>query len=234
MMHRVFLMLAASGLLASTLPSVNAQPAPPGATAEAKIAAAEPKVLPLSIAIARAPDGAPVTTPCRVLDRVSEAQRLMAPHQVRVGIAELREVEGHHALETAKDRDALADLMKPGVINVFVVSSLRDVDDPSRFRMGVRWRKLSDLRKDYVIVTASAAPTTLAHELGHALGNGHSSVVDNVMSYKREDPAKIHFDAGQGAKMRAVARQLLLGKKVVALEDDGVERDLAAACAAKP
>lgn len=235
MKGRLLAALAGSGvvvalaLAAGTMAPALAKPAPPAASSSPP--ADRPPVLSLSIAITRPADGAPVASPCHLLARVAEAQRLMAPHRVAVGIAAIREIEGHHTLEDAKDRDALADFLEPGAINVFVVRSLRDVDDPTRQRMGVRWRKLSDLRKDYVIVTASAAPTTLAHELGHALGNGHSQVVDNVMSYKREDPAKIHFDAAQGAKMRAVARQLLLGKKVRALEDDAVERGLVAACA---
>jgi hypothetical protein len=189
-----------------------------------------PSTLPLSIAITRPAGGEPVTTPCWVLAQVRESQRLMAPHRVRVGIAEMRAIEGHHALETAQDRDALADLLQPKVINVFVVESLRDVDDPKLFRMGVRWRKLSDLSKDYVIVTARAMPTTLAHELGHKLGNGHSPVVDNVMSYKRQDPAKIHFDERQGAKMRQVSRQLLLSKRVAALASDETEEKIAEGC----
>lgn len=188
----------------------------------------EPKTLALSIVITQR-DGVPVTDACFIHAQVREARRLMAPHRVRVGVAELRALEGHHALETARDRDALADYLEKGRINVFVVASLRDVDDPKRFRMGVRWRKLSDLRKDYVIVTTTSMPTTLAHELGHVLGNGHSQVVDNVMSYKRENPDKVHFDAVQGARMRAVARQLFLGK-VMALEDDTTERTLATRC----
>ena len=80
--------------------------------------------------------------------------------------------------------------------------------------MGVRWRNLRNLNKDYVIITRSALDTTLAHELGHALGNGHSQVENNVMSYKRSDPSAVAFDSRQGAKMRAVATQLLKSGKV--------------------
>ncbi len=101
------------------------------------------------------------------------------------------------------------------MINAFVVESLRDVDDPKIMRMGVRWRQRRNVSKDYVIVAASALPTTLCHELGHYLGNGHSRVVNNVMSYRRDDPAAVRFDKRQGARMRAVSRQLLARRKLV-------------------
>ena len=184
--------------------------------AEAKPAAIP--TLPLTVAVASR-EGRPVVGDDWVKRQVSESQRLMQPHGVMVDLFEQRTLPAEHAvLETADDRDALHSFVKPKLINVFVVASLRDIDDETRLRMGVRWRLRRDLRKDYVIVAARALDTTLCHELGHFFGNGHSQVVDNVMSYKRENPDKVAFDPRQGQKMRLVATRLLRTGKVATLE----------------
>jgi len=177
--------------------------------------------LPLSIAVAVDDEGAPVVDDCFIATQVGAARRLLLPHGIRVRWTMARALsKGHARLEDADDRDDLAAFHEKVVINVMVVERLRDKDDPKRFRMGVRWRLRRDLRKDYVIVAASAVPTVLAHELGHFFGNGHSQVVDNVMSYKRENPERVAFDERQGAKMRATVRRYLNVGKVVATDAD--------------
>jgi hypothetical protein len=109
-------------------------------------------------------------------------------------------------LETKEDRDALGAYFVDGVINVFFVKALLDIDEIGRIRMGVCWR--APLRKRFVAVASNAKPTVLAHELGHFLGNGHSKVVDNVMSYDRTGKP-VFFDATQKKTIRATALQLL-------------------------
>jgi len=109
-------------------------------------------------------------------------------------------------LETKEDRDALGEYFVDGVINVFFVKALLDIDEIGRIRMGVCWRTPS--RKRFVAVASNAKPTVLAHELGHFLGNGHSKVMDNVMSYDRTG-GPVFFDAAQKKTMRATALQLL-------------------------
>ncbi|MBI4956709.1 MAG: hypothetical protein HY908_32120, partial [Myxococcales bacterium] len=185
------------------------------------VAAARPAVpvlppLALDLAVAEL-DGVPVASEAWLARVLAEAERLMAPHGVHLAPPRRRALAARFArLETAADRDALAAELAPGALQVFVVRTLRDVDDPRLERQGVRWRLLRDLRKSYVILSTAAMPTTLAHELGHALGNPHSQVPNNVMSYERDDPALIAFDASQGARMRAVARQLLATWQVLA------------------
>ena len=192
--------------------------------AEAKDGQKRPKMLPplpLSMAVAVDDEGAPVVDACFVATQVREAQRLLKPHGVLVRWTERRTLpKGHARLEDAEDRDDLAVYHREKVINVMIVDRLRDKDDPKRFRMGVRWRLRRDLRKDYVILAASAVPTVLTHELGHFFGHGHSPVVDIVMSYERENPDRVAFDARQGAKMRATVRRYLKTGKVVATEAD--------------
>lgn len=109
-------------------------------------------------------------------------------------------------LETKEDRDQLGEYFTDGVVNVFFVKALMDIDEIGRIRMGVCWRTPS--RKRFVAVASNAKPTVLAHELGHFLGNGHSKVVDNVMSYDRTG-GPVFFDATQKKTMRATALQLL-------------------------
>jgi hypothetical protein len=109
-------------------------------------------------------------------------------------------------LETKEDRDKLGDYFAEGVINVFFVKALMDIDEIGRIRMGVCWRAPG--RKRFVAVASNAKPTVLAHELGHFLGNGHSKVVDNVMSYDRTG-GPVFFDAAQKRTMRTTALQLL-------------------------
>lgn len=167
--------------------------------------------IPLAVWIARAPGASstPVVDAAFVDEQVAQSVTLFGAHGVRFREAEERrsaETE-RYRLESRADRDAMADLLLPGVLNVFFVESLRDVDDPRLYRMGVTWRKLSNLTKRYVIVAASARETTLAHELGHCFGNDHSRVTNNLMSYDRDGGA-VFLDEAQGAKCRRAARGL--------------------------
>lgn len=123
-------------------------------------------------------------------------------------------------LVTRADRDALARHAVPGVLNVFVVESLADVDEPGRERMGVHWRAAGT---HYVIVATyavpggracppqyacGAAPGLLAHELGHFFGLGHDSRSDNLMSYTRAGAA-LWLDEAQRTRLEAGRRREL-------------------------
>jgi len=109
-------------------------------------------------------------------------------------------------VETRADRDAFAAELVPHVINVFVVASLRDVDNPSEMRRGVHWHGPSG--SHYVILVSSAPPAVLAHELGHFFGNPHSKVTDNIMSYDRTG-GWVFFDGDQGRRIVSHAHAYL-------------------------
>lgn len=171
---------------------------------------------PLRVSIAVAPDAVDPKKPAQTeawLDaQLAEAERLIGGAGVHLRKGPSRTLPARFArLETRDDRDALAKEIAPGVINVFVVTSLRDVDDPSLHRMGVHWHARKTPRKHYVIVAASARPSTLAHELGHFFGNGHSKVVNNLMSYDR-DGGEVFLDAAQTRKIQSFAR-IYVGSK---------------------
>jgi len=166
--------------------------------------------LPISVAVATQ-DGAPVVEGAWIDAQVARATELIGAHGVRFDKQVVRSLPERFArLENRADRNALGDHTERGFINVFVVASLRDVDDATRLRMGVHWRKLSDLKNRYIIIAASARSSTLAHELGHYLGNPHTSVENNLMSYKRTDESKVFLDAAQGQRCRNHARMGLL------------------------
>jgi hypothetical protein len=178
-----------------------------------------PPIPPLQVSIAVAPDAddpkKPAQTDAWLDAQLAEAERLLGDAGVHFRKGPLRALKARFSrLETRKDRDALGALLSPGVINVFVVTSLRDVDDPSLLRMGVHWRPAKDLRKHYVIVAASARPSTLAHELGHFFGNGHSKVVNNLMSYDR-DGGEVFLDAAQKRKIQVFARIYVRSKELL-------------------
>jgi hypothetical protein len=191
--RRVFVAQGGASLVLGALPAASAQPD-----------AAIPTV-PLSVAVANEA-GRPVRDDAWIDAQIAAAERLLGAEGVHFRKAAQRPLAERFAhLETRKDRDALDAARDKGVINVFVVASLRDVDDPRLHRMGVHWRNGTTPSHRYVIVTVDALPTTLAHELGHAFGLGHSAVKNNLMSYDR-DGAEVFLHPRQGVTIRAFAR----------------------------
>ncbi len=141
-----------------------------------------------------------------IQDQIDAANALFAPNAIDFRWFQAFEMPPERAaLETRADRDALGDRLERRVINVFVVSSLRDVDDGKSYRMGVCWQSTRDASRRYVVVAASARPSVLAHELGHFFGLGHDTRVNNLMSYARDDGA-LFLDAPQRATIAARAR----------------------------
>lgn len=171
--------------------------------------------LPIAIAVADATDDAgaddagsrPAQTDAWIDAQIAEATRLFAKFAgVRFAKVASRAIDAKHAhLETRADRDALAALLRPGVINVFVVASLRDVDEPDRMRMGVCWSPRGNQTTRFVAISSIAKPAVLAHELGHYHGLPHSKTRNNVMSYDR-DGGEPFFDALQIRTIRSSAR----------------------------
>lgn len=161
-------------------------------------------------------EGAPVVDVSFVDAQLARTGELFASHGVSLVEAAPRDtIDTRFAAPvTRADRDAFAALLARGSIDVFFVASLRDVDDPRRDRMGVTWRKLTDLSKKYVIISAAAGPSTLAHELGHYLGLPHVAQRNNLMSYDR-DGGPVFLEAAQGATMRRTARALVARGELV-------------------
>jgi hypothetical protein len=175
---------------------------------EKRAAAEEEPILTMSVAVRAVDvDGARVVDDAWVDAQWAAVDRLYAKIGIRFERRWADPLPATSArLETKEDRDALGEYFVDGVINVFFVKALLDIDEIGRIRMGVCWRTPS--RRRFVAVASNAKPTVLAHELGHFLGNGHSRVMDNVMSYDRTG-GPVFFDAAQKRTMRATALQLL-------------------------
>lgn len=127
-----------------------------------------------------------VVDPLWVQTQVAWADQVFAPAGVHFEIAGYAPLAAEHGrLETRDDRHALHHHLRAGVVNVFIVDGMRDVDDPFQRRRGVHWRLPANPDRHWLILCADRAPpTTLAHELGHYFGNRqHSIVPGNIMSY---------------------------------------------------
>lgn len=167
-----------------------------------------------------APDEEPVVSEQWLSSQLENANRLFNPHGVSFRRTARQSMEARYArMETRRDRHSLGALMQPHVINWFVVLSLRDVDDRSRYRQGVHWRPRGRRYPDglhFVITSSIAGPHVLAHELGHFFGNPHSDVAGNIMSYERGEGPPF-FDAEQARRIRRFGRRFIESGEIVPL-----------------
>lgn len=173
-----------------------------------------PVTLPLTFVVARE-NGEPVQGDEWLGQQLREVERIYGPLGIHFTVTPPRPgLAGAAHVETRQDRDALAADCTRKVVNVFVVASLRDVDDGVSPRRGVHWRNRHDASRRYIILSAIAGPSVLAHELGHYFGRGHSTVTDNLMSYDRTG-AEVFLDTQQIATIRAAVRAIVRSGEVV-------------------
>jgi len=181
--------------------------------------------IPLAFQIADS-DGKPVADDSFLASELEHANVIYRELGLKLVDVSRRKLAQRHArIVERRDRDALGALLRPGVINVFVVGCLMDVDEPGRERRGVHWRVRVEARgssarerkqnrtRHFVIVSAISGPYVLAHELGHFLGNPeHSDVAGNLMSYQYTDQVPV-LDAAQRERVaRTVAALFASGE----------------------
>lgn len=184
-------------------------------SASGRSRAAEAPTFGLSIGVATE-NGEPVQDEAWIAAQVEVAEGLLGPLGVHVRWEKEKTLAEKYArLETRSDRDALTSELEGKLVNVMIVASLRDVDDPSLYRMGVCWRHSKSPGTPYLVVSKTARPSVLAHELGHYFGNPHSLVTDNIMSYSRTG-GPVFFDDRQASIMRAKARTYLAEGTLIA------------------
>lgn len=129
-------------------------------------------------------EGADVQTPQWVAEQVTEANRLFAPIGVGFRVASAEAVDARFAnVETRLDRDLLGrDEHTLGVVHVFVVRRLADVDVAGEVIRGVHWRDRSQTSRRWIILSSIASPMVLAHELGHFFGLPHTKHRESIMN----------------------------------------------------
>jgi hypothetical protein len=147
--------------------------------------------------------------------QIAEANRLFSPVGTTFRwVYEKPLGETHAAMHSRGDRDALTPLTEPnGVVDVFVVRELEDVDDPGTYRRGVCWTGRGGKR--FIILSQIAGPSVLAHELGHFFGNPHSPVTDNIMSYSRTPGTPPFLDDEQKARIQSFSARFMTERRLV-------------------
>ena len=86
-------------------------------------------------------------------------------------------------IDDRDERDALGhDKFSRGVVHVFVVGRLADVDVAGQEIRGVHWRERADRTRRWVILSKIAGSLVLSHELGHFFGLPHSTYDISLMN----------------------------------------------------
>lgn len=132
--------------------------------------------------LVRTADG-PIQTALWVREQVEQAQKHFA--LIDTGL-EVTAVDALPASELEIDdrpeRDALGhDRFTRGVVHVFVVGRLANVDEPGEIR-GVHWRERADRTHRWIILSKIAGSLVLSHELGHFFGLPHSTYDISLMN----------------------------------------------------
>ena len=209
-----FVAFAASG---ATARSAHAGPSP----AEATLADLEAVATPCPVAVAHclgmivhvAPGtaGGLAQGPDWLAAQVATANRLFAPLDVGFTIAGVRGLAARDSLIiTRAERNRLGrGRITGGVIHVFVVERLGNVDDSGKEINGVHWRRGG---KRWIILAAKAWDLTLGHEVGHFFDLPHSEVAASIMNTTwrlAPPPAERVFQPDELDRMRARLRRML-------------------------
>lgn len=136
---------------------------------------------------------------------LEQSNETLVPHGIGLVIwSEDRLFRLPTRVETKHDRQLLsAWVAEDGTVHVFVVDSVSL--EPGDGLNGLHSRTRP---RDFVVLATRARKTTLAHEIGHALGLDHDDGTDNIMCTKREDRGA-RFTLEQGNLMRVAARDLV-------------------------
>ena len=128
-------------------------------------------------------------TPEWLATQLAEANRHFAKIHTAFKVVAADEIGpewGHIA--TREQRDDLGrDRFSRGVIHLFLIEQLDDVDAPGEQIRGLHWRQRSKITKRWVLLSKIAPTMVLAHEFGHFFGLPHSTYAASIMNKKRRE-----------------------------------------------
>jgi len=133
-------------------------------------------------------ESGPVRSADWVLAQVRKADALFALIDVSFQLSGVHALPADRArMVSRKDRDLLGRKRHTvGVIHVFVVEYLANVDDPGEI-YGVHWRDRDNTSRRWIILSAISWGFTLAHELGHFFGLPHCNHRGSIMNKTGRD-----------------------------------------------
>ncbi|HLT34722.1 MAG TPA: matrixin family metalloprotease [Enhygromyxa sp.] len=133
----------------------------------------------------------PVQTPAWTAEQLEHAHWLFEPADVGFQIVAVDSIGPELAhIATREQRDAIGrSRFSRGVVHVFLVARLDDVDVPGEQIRGVHWRQRSNTDKRWIILSKIGSKVVMGHELGHFFGLPHSRYSKSVMNKQpRDDP----------------------------------------------
>jgi hypothetical protein len=166
-------------------------------------------------------DGQPVVEPSWLFERVKEANRHFASIDVGFTVTAADDVCAPYAvMATREQRDMIGrGRFTKGVIHLFLVRQLDDVDAPGEQIRGVHWRDRAKTSERWIIMSSIAMKMVLAHELGHFFSLPHGRDPKSLMNKTPRTSPPSHtwtFVAEEREKMSAARDRMLQAGDLVA------------------
>jgi hypothetical protein len=175
--------------------------------------------LPVVVHVAQA-DGSAIADATQVAAMIDIVNRIYAGSGICFQLKEVRDVARDADLVSYSDRRILKAWVAARAINVFLVRTIKDPSPsestvratarvgrkPSGWLRGAEIPAAKKKPSIYLLFTLTAGAPTLAHELGHFLGEGHHKDPLNLMSY---GSGRNGFDDKQFENFRRHARREL-------------------------
>jgi hypothetical protein len=144
---------------------------------------ARPHCFGIHLHVVVTPDG-PVQTAAWMREQIVQVHRNFALIDTSLEVIAADAVPASEMeIDTRDERDALGhDRFTRGIVHVFVVGRLADVDIEGQEIRGVHWRERADRTHRWVILSKIAGSLVLSHELGHFFGLPHSTYDISLMN----------------------------------------------------